>query len=127
MTNSFSNVGSIIFGWVPFSAEKPACVFSKSFQANQRRQNGKSAADSSFYRFSKVFIHEKSIECVRINVERDLQVKNLRKVASEGFAVKSETTTSVMADAAMIRVTGIMPAMSAEWVAPGSFSLKTSR
>lgn len=62
MTNSFSNVGSIVCGWVPFSAEKPACVFPKGFQANQRRQDGESAANPTFYRFTKVLVHGKDYE-----------------------------------------------------------------
>jgi hypothetical protein len=99
---------------VPFSAEKPAGVFPKGFQAIQRRQDGESAADSSFYRFTKILVHGKRLERMRIDVERQLQAKNLRKVESDGLGVRSETTTSVMADAAIIRVTGIMPAMSGE-------------
>jgi hypothetical protein len=42
---------------------------------------------------------------------KDAQAKNLRKVESGGFRVRRETTANVMADAAKMRVTGIMPTM----------------
>jgi hypothetical protein len=127
MTNSFSNVGSIVCGWVPFSAEEPAGVFAKGFQTNQWRQDGEGAANPTFHRFAKFLVHWESLGYVMIDVEPQLQAKNLRKVESDGFWVRSETTTSVTADAAKMRVTGIMPAMRSSSDAPGGFLAMMSR
>jgi hypothetical protein len=49
-----------------------------------------------------------------VEVERYLHAKNLRKVESNGFGESSETRTSMMADAAKMRVAGIMPARITE-------------
>jgi hypothetical protein len=49
-----------------------------------------------------------------VEVERYLHAKNLRKVESNGFGESSETRTSMMADAAKMRVAGIMPASITE-------------
>jgi hypothetical protein len=60
-------------------------------------------------------------------VVKDAQAKNLRKVESDGFGVRSETATRAMADAAKMSVTGIMPAMRSSSDSPGDLVAMISR
>lgn len=63
------------------------------------------------------------IEVVAVNTD---QAKNFRRVESDGFGVRRETTTNVMADAATMTVTGIMPKMRSS-SPPGGLAAMMSR